>query len=50
MGKWDEIIKHVVIELENYRHEGYDKPTLRSMFYRLYTLELFPNTRSHTSL
>ena len=46
MGKWDEIIKQVVIELENYRREGYDKPTLRSMFYRLYTSGIFPNTRS----
>lgn len=44
--KWADIIKEVAIELENYKREGYDKPTLRSMFYRLYDRELFPNTRS----
>ncbi len=47
MVKWAEIIDQVKIELENYRLEGYDKPTLRSMFYRLYGVrELIPNTRS----
>ncbi len=46
MVKWAEIIDQIKIELENYRLEGYDKPTLRSMFYRLYVRELIPNTRS----
>lgn len=37
-----EIIKE---ELKNYQNQGY-KPTIRSIFYRLYTKGLIPNTSS----
>lgn len=47
---WNEIIEKIKIELEVYEIEGF-KPTLRSMFYRLYTKGLIPNTSaSYTSL
>ena len=47
---WNEIIEMIKIELEVYEIEGF-KPTLRSMFYRLYTKGLIPNTSaSYTSL
>lgn len=40
---WNEIVEKIKVELEVYEIEGY-KPTLRSMFYRLYTKGLIPNT------
>ena len=47
---WNEIVEKIKVELEVYKIEGY-KPTLRFMFYRLYTKKLIPNTsRSYSSL
>jgi hypothetical protein len=47
---WNEIIQKIKVELEVYKIEEY-KLTLRSMFYRLYTKGLIPNTStSYTSL
>ena len=47
---WNEIVEKIKVELEVYKIEGY-KPTLRSMFYRLYTKKLIPNTSpSYSSL
>ena len=44
--KWaKEIFPQVVKELEFYKKEGF-KPTVRTMFYRLFSKELIPNTRS----
>lgn len=47
---WSEIVEKIKIELEVYEIEGY-KPTLRSMFYRLFTKGFIPNTSaSYNSL
>ena len=40
---WKEVIKSVSQELSNFDREGY-KPTLRAMFYRLYSNGMIPNT------
>lgn len=40
---WKEVIKAVRLELSSFRAEGY-KPTLRAMFYRLFSKGLIPNT------
>ena len=47
---WKNIIEIIREELNIYHNQGY-KPTLRSIFYRLYTKNLIPNTSSaYTSL
>ncbi len=43
--KWNNIIEIIKAELNLYHNQGY-KPTLRSIFYRLYTKKLMPNTTS----
>lgn len=40
---WKEVVRAVKQELNNFTAEGY-KPTLRAMFYRLYSNGLIPNT------
>ena len=40
------IIDKVQEELQAYRNQGYDKPTLRSMFYRLASKSIIPNTKA----
>lgn len=42
---WKRIIEILKEELKIYYQQGY-KPTLRSIFYRLYTKGLIPNTSS----
>jgi hypothetical protein len=42
---WKKIIEIIKAELNLYYNQGY-KPTLRSIFYRLYTKKLIPNTSS----
>ena len=42
---WKEVIKAVREELKSFSAEGY-KPTLRTMFYRLFSKQLIPNTSS----
>ena len=47
---WKNIIEIIREELNIYHNQGY-KPTLRSIFYRLYTRNLIPNTSlAYTSL
>lgn len=47
---WKNVIEIIREELKIYHNQGY-KPTLRSIFYRLYTKNLIPNTSSaYTSL
>jgi hypothetical protein len=43
--KWSEVIEAVKTELRNFDDEGY-KPTLRAMFYRLFSRGIIPNTPS----
>jgi len=43
--KWKKIIDNVKEELSTFYQQGY-KPTLRSIFYRLFTKGLIPNTKS----
>lgn len=45
---WKNIIEIVKEELKIYLQQGY-KPTLRSIFYRLYSKGLIPNTLSSYS-
>ncbi len=42
--EWQEVIKATKEQLGVFRQEGF-KPTLRTMFYRLYSLGLVPNTK-----
>jgi len=42
---WANVLEAVKIELENFAAAGY-KPTLRAMYYRLYSKNLIPNTKS----
>ncbi len=42
---WKEVIEALKVELDNFASEGY-KPTLRAMFYRLYSKGIIPNTPS----
>ena len=44
MIQWQKVIEGVREELGTFRSEGF-KPTLRTMFYRLYSLGLVPNTK-----
>lgn len=39
---WKDVIEAAKVELENFASEGY-KPTLRAMFYRLYSRGIIPN-------
>jgi hypothetical protein len=43
--KWNEVIEAAKVELDNFNEEGY-KPTLRTMFYRLFSKGIIPNTPS----
>jgi hypothetical protein len=43
--QWKKIIDNVKEELGTFSQQGY-KPTLRSIFYRLFTKGLIPNTKS----
>jgi hypothetical protein len=43
--KWNEVIEAVKEELQNFDEHGY-KPTLRAMFYRLFSRGIIPNTSS----
>ena len=48
---WKPIISKVQEELEAYKIQGYDKPTLRSIFYRLASTNIIPNTpKGYTGL
>lgn len=42
-GKWKKVTEAVIEELRSFATEGY-KPTLRTMFYRLYSRGIIPNT------
>ena len=42
--KWDGVIQAVKQELHSFNEQGIEKPTLRSMFYRLFSHEIIPNT------
>lgn len=42
---WKQVIKAVNEELQQYADEGF-KPTLRAMFYRLFSRGMIPNTKS----
>jgi hypothetical protein len=44
LTNWKKITEAVREELRSFAEEGY-KPTLRAMFYRLYSRELIPNTK-----
>jgi len=43
--KWNDVIDAVKEELQNFDEQGY-KPTLRAMFYRLFSRGIIPNTSS----
>ena len=44
--KWNAVIEAVKIELGDFAEQGIPKPTLRAMFYRLYSRGVIPNTSS----